>query len=124
MNVSEALTSTRSIGLSRRAAAVVTGSTSTTSSSPSGSRVRVLFVGESDMSVLLIRCLESELYAAIVALSTIILESRPILVRRFEKVLLLVRRRTGGYLPAAQGLACPFQRWIKPARRPKRALWS
>src|ERR1019366_1269609 len=81
MNVSLLPASIRSIGLSSRsAAATVTDSPSAAwpaSGSPScraatGSSVRVVFVGESDMGVLLIRCLESELYASIVALSIIL----------------------------------------------------
>src|ERR1022692_240814 len=78
MNVSEAVRSSRSIGLSRRPGGATVGtsrasvSRSASWTGATGSSVGVEFAGESDMSVLLIRCLESELYAVIVALSIIL----------------------------------------------------
>src|SRR6478609_6435641 len=74
MNVSDVPRSIFSIGLSSRPAAA--GATSVVSGSWSafgavwGSTVG-LFAGRSDISCLLFRCLESELYALVVALSII-----------------------------------------------------
>src|ERR1700683_639148 len=80
MNVSGVPRSRRSIGLSSRPAATTVAPSATTSTSGwsastaiTGSSVAVVeFAGESDMGVLLIRCLESELYAEVVVLSIIV----------------------------------------------------
>src|SRR6516165_8791242 len=81
MKVSGVVMSIRAIGLSSRpgASGALSGALSR-SASPSGAAARGSSAGvevvESDIQVLLIRCLQSELYAAIVALS-IILGGRP-----------------------------------------------
>src|SRR5450759_6185 len=78
MNVSEVPRSVRSIGLSSRSGAAgaasgtASASNSGTSRGAAESSVGAWFLGVSDMGTFLIRCLESELYATIVALSTIL----------------------------------------------------